>query len=68
MQLSEFGIDGGMLKWINNFLVDREIQVRVESGISDPHTLGVLCKMSMESVESQGAHLDMKNRIKKKMK
>ena len=39
MQLSEFGIDGRMLKWIHNFLVDRKIQVRVGSEISDPHTL-----------------------------
>ena len=39
MQLSEFGIDGRMLKWIHNFLVDRKIQVRVGNEISDPHTL-----------------------------
>ena len=39
MQLSEFGIDGRILKWIHNFLVDRKIQVRVGSEISDPHTL-----------------------------
>ena len=43
MQLSEFGIDGRMLKWIHNFLVDRKIQVRVWNEISDPHTLEKGC-------------------------
>ena len=39
MQLSKFGIDGRMLKWIHNFLVDRKIQVRVGNETSDQHTL-----------------------------
>lgn len=39
MQLSKFGIDGRMLKWIHNFLANRKIQVRVGNETSDQHTL-----------------------------
>ena len=49
MQLSKFGIDGRMLKWIHNSLVDRKIQVRVGSGISEPPTLEHGCPMAASS-------------------
>ena len=35
LKLSEFGIKGKMLKWINNFLENRKIRVRVEDQVSD---------------------------------
>ena len=50
MQLSKFGIDGRMLKWIHNFLVDRKIQVRVGNETSDQHTLENGCPQAVLSV------------------
>ena len=35
LKLSEFGIKGKMLKWINNFLENRKNRVRVEDRVSD---------------------------------
>ena len=35
LKFSEFGIKGKMLKWINNFLENRKIRVRVEDQVSD---------------------------------
>ena len=35
LKLTEFGIKGKMLKWINDFLVDRKIRVKVEDQVSD---------------------------------
>ena len=35
LKLTEFGIKGKMLKWINNFLAKRKIRVSVENQVSD---------------------------------
>ena len=39
MQLSKFGIDGNMLRWIHNFLADRKIHVKVGNQTSNKHPL-----------------------------
>ena len=35
LKLTEFGIKGKMLRWINDFLVDRKIRVKAEDPVLD---------------------------------
>ena len=48
-KLKEYGINGKILRWIQNFLTGRKIQVRVGDDISELHNLENGCPMVASS-------------------